>query len=165
MTTRPLFLTLCLASLTGLAAGPVLADDPAAAASALKVLTAHAQEAAHSAPAHASPARERFVVQRSETMDALIRRRWAGWPVKEEVFRHALADLNPGSIPNAANNLLKRGSTLQLPNTEDLRRTLQQHYPAAAELVRIRVEVETEEVKRSAQDSSGHDKRRWVRYP
>lgn len=161
MTTRPLLLTWCL-----LCMGPLssLAEDHGAAASALKVLTssgAPAQDATHTTGA----ARETFLVQRSETVDALVRRRWAGWPFKEEVFRHALADLNPGAIPNAANNLLKRGSTLQLPNTDDLRRAVQQHYPAAAELVRVRVEVETEEVSRSAHSNNGNEKRRWVRYP
>ena len=162
MTTRPLLLTLGLLSL-----GPVLAQaqDHGAAASALQVLTTGAA----AAPAHDTPGaaakRETFTVQRSETVDGLIRRRWAGWPFKDEVFRHALADLNPGTVPNAANNLLKRGSTLQLPNVEDLRRTVQQHYPTAAELVRVRVEVETEEVARSAHGNGGSDKRRWVRYP
>jgi len=162
MTTRPLLLTLCLLCL-----GPVSAqaEDHGAAASALKVLTSGGAPAA--AEALTSGGRETFVVQRSETVDGLIRRRWAGWPFKDEVFRRALADLNPGTIPNAANNLLKRGSTLQLPNVDDLRRAVQQHYPAAAELVRVRVEVETEEISRSAHGNSngGSDKRRWVRYP
>ena len=160
MTTRPLLLTLCLLCL-----GPVSAqaEDHGAAASALKVLTSGGAPAAAEAPA--SGGRETFVVQRSETVDGLIRRRWAGWPFKDEVFRRALADLNPGTIPNAANNLLKRGSTLQLPNVDDLRRTVQQHYPAAAELVRVRVEVESEETPRSAHGKGGSDKRRWIRYP
>lgn len=163
MTTRPLLLTLCLMCL-----GPALAQaqDHGAAASALQVLTSGTASApASEAPASTAAKRETFTVQRSETVDGLIHRRWAGWPFKDEVFRHALADLNPGTVPNAANNLLKRGSTLQLPTAEDLRRTVQQHYPAAAELVRIRVEVETEEAARPAHGSSGSDKRRWVRYP
>ena len=160
MTTRPLLLTLCLLCL-----GPVSAqaEDHGAAASALKVLTSGGAPAA--AEALTSGGRETFVVQRSETVDGLIRRRWAGWPFKDEVFRRALADLNPGTIPNAANNLLKRGSTLQLPNVDDLRRAVQQHYPAAAELVRVRVEVESEETPRSVHGNGGSDKRRWVRYP
>lgn len=148
-----------------LAAGAPAADH-GAAASALKVLTSTDGPAAHS-PAAAS-ARASHVVQRSETLDMLIRRHYAGWPFKDEVFRHALADLNPGVIPNAANNLLKRGSTLVLPGTEDLRRTVQQHYPKAADVVRIRVEVETEEILgRTAQAgaAAGPDKRRWVRFP
>ena len=161
MTTRPFVLTLCLLGLVPVSA---LAEDHGAASSALKVLTTGANSA-QPAPASASGGRETFVVQRSETVDGLIRRRWAGWPFKDEVFRRALADLNPGTIPNAANNLLKRGSTLQLPNVDDLRRTVQQHYPAGAELVRVRVEVETEETPRSAQGHGGSDKRRWVRYP
>ena len=161
MITRPLVLTLCLASLCSVSA---LAEDHGGAASALKVLTSHGPGTPDT-PAATAPARESFVVQRSESMDAMIHRRWAGWPFKDEVFRRALADLNPGAIPNAANNLLKRGSTLQLPNLDDLRRTLQQHYPAAGDLVRIRVEVETEEVQRSAHSNGGSDKRRWVRYP
>lgn len=158
MKTRPFLLILCL---VGLGPWAAQAEDHGAAASALKVLTSGAPA---SAEAHAAPqgARETFVVQRSETVDGLIHRRWAGWPFKDEVFRRALADLNPGTIPNAANNLLKRGSTLQLPNTDDLRRTVQQHYPAAGELVRVRVEVETEEVNRAG---NGQEKRRWVRYP
>ena len=165
MTTRPLPRPLLL-TLSLLCLAPVLAQaqDHGAAASALQVLTTGAAAApAHEAPGAAK--RETFVVQRSETVDGLIRRRWAGWPFKDEVFRHALADLNPGTVPNAANNLLKRGSTLQLPNVEDLRRTLHKHYPASADLVRVRVEVETEETPRPAQGNGGGDKRRWVRYP
>ena len=160
MTTRPLLLTLCPLGLGPLSAQ---AEDHGAAASALKVLTSGGAPATAEAPA--SGGRETFVVQRSETVDGLIRRRWAGWPFKDEVFRRALADLNPGTVPNAANNLLKRGSTLQLPNVDDLRRTVQQHYPAAGELVRVRVEVESEETPRSAHGNGGSEKRRWVRYP
>lgn len=100
----------------------------------------------------------------------LVRRQYAGWPLKDEVLRRALADLNPKVIPNAANNLIKRGSTLVLPNTEDLRRTLLQHYPAMGELVRVKVEHEFEEgTPRTTQGaqgaSAGIEKRRWVRFP
>ena len=117
-------------------------------------------------PHAAAPARESHLVQRSETLDMFVRRQYAGWPFKEEVFRRALAELNPSVLPNAANSLLKRGSTLMLPTTEDLRRSVQQHYPKAADLVRIRVEVETEETARNGhQAPTGPDKRRWVRFP
>ena len=140
------------------------AADPPASAAALKILTQPQAEAETKAPATA-PARESVTVQRSETLDQFVRRHWAGWPFKEEVLRHAMAELNPRAIPNAANNLLKRGSTLVLPSTEDLRRTLLQHYPAAAELVRIRVEQETEEGAARTSPATGPDKRRWVRFP
>lgn len=154
----------CLALLAGTAASA--ADNAASAAAALKVLTRSDTDhgAKPDAPAPA-PARETMTVQRSETLDQLVRRHWAGWPLKDEVLRRAMADLNPKAIPNAANNLLKRGSTLVLPNAEDLRRTLLQHYPAAGELVRIKVEQETEEGPGQTGKSTGPEKRRWVRFP
>ena len=155
---RPLLLSLGLT----LGVGATAADSPGAV-QALKVLTA--TEAPHSAPAAAASGRESLTLQRSETMDALIRRHYAGSPFKDEVLRRALAELNPKTVPNAANNLLKRGSTLVMPNTEDLRKVLQQHYPAAAELVRVRVEVETEETPARAGSANGPDRRRWVRFP
>ena len=162
MTIRTMLLSSGLALLGGVAH----AADPGAAASALKVLTS-TQDSTSTAPV-AAPARESLVLQRSETLDALIRRHYAGWPFKDEVFRRALADLNPGAVPNAANNLIKRGSTLMMPTAEDLRRTVQQHYPKAADLVRIRVEVETEELAARSGNPSGPpgaDRRRWVRFP
>lgn len=161
----------CLAPLLGLMLGliwtaAVHAADHGATATALQVLTRPlGQEAADALPK--PPVREQHVVQRSESVDMLIRRHYAGWPLKDEVFRHALHELNPGAIPNAANNLLKRGSTLVMPTAEDLRRTLLQHYPKAGDLVRIRVEVEAEDKARKSgsADAAGQDKRRWVRFP
>lgn len=150
-----------LAALTALSMTATQASEAGAAASALKVLTESTSTASDAAPSAAASARETLLVQRSETLDVLIRRRWAGWPFKDEVLRHALADLNPGVLPNASNSLLKRGSTLVLPGIDDLRRTLQKHYPASADLVRVRVEVETEE----ASPARTADKRRWVRFP
>lgn len=164
MTSRHLSLLFALGLL--LSAGAHAADD-GKAASALRALMAAEGGPAGPSPAPA-PARESHVVQRSETLDMLIRRHYAGWPFKDEVFRRALADLNPSAIPNAANNLLKRGSTLVLPTADDLRRTVQQHYPKAAEVVRIRVEVEAEEMNSRASANAagpGGDKRRWVRFP
>ena len=164
MTSRDLLVPLCLSLLL---AGAARAADHGATASALKVLTSHDQGNAGDTHA-AAPARESHLVQKSETLDMFIRRQYAGWPFKEEVFRRTLADLNPSVLPNAANSLLKRGSTLVLPTTEDLRRSVQQHYPKGAELVRIRVEVETEEMtSRNGHLSgpAGPDKRRWVRFP
>ena len=153
----------CLALLAGTACGAT--ENAASAAAALKILTQPAPESGTRTDSPA-PVRETMTVQRSETLDQLVRRHWAGWPLKDEVLRRAIADLNPRAIPNAANNLLKRGSTLVLPTTEDLRRSVQQHYPKAADLVRIRVEVETEETARNGhQAPTGADKRRWVRFP
>ena len=155
-----------LAAAAFLASAASHAADSSAAAAALKILTQPAAEASpHAEQAAAAPARETITVQRSETLDQLVRRQWAGWPLKDEVLRRAIADLNPKTIPNAANNLLRRGSVLVLPNTEDLRRTLLQHYPAAGELVRIKVEHETEESQARQSPAAGPEKRRWVRFP
>lgn len=154
-------LTAVLLSLT-LAAGAHAADS-AGALGALKILTEAAPAAAASEPPQRPPARQSLTLQRSETLDSLIHRQFAGTPFKDEVLRRALAQLNPQTVPNAANNLLKRGSTLVLPSTEDLRQTLLQHYPSAADLVRVRVEVETEE--NPAGKTAGADKRRWLRFP
>jgi len=142
------------------------AGENAAAAAALKILTQSAQESTP-APANVPAGRQSVTVERSETLDMLIRRHYAGWPLKEELLRRAVAELNPKTIPNAANNLLKRGSVLLMPNTEDLRRTLLQHYPTAADLVRIRVEQEIVEgpPPTHAPLPQGPDKRRWVRFP
>lgn len=163
MISRNTFVQLCLSLML---AATAHAADHGATASALKVLTNH--DSGHAGEPHAAvPARESHLVQRSETLDMFVRRQYAGWPFKEEVFRRALAELNPSVLPNAANSLLKRGSTLMLPTTEDLRRSVQQHYPKAADLVRIRVEVETEEMaaRNGHQAPAGPDKRRWVRFP
>jgi len=101
-------------------------------------------------------------VQRSETVDMLVRRLNPGSPFKDEVFRHALVDLNPSALPNAANNLLKRGSTLMLPNVEDLRRTLLRHYPGTAVLLQAPLEGQAEH---DSPSPAGPNKRRWVRFP
>lgn len=151
-----------------LAAHAHAADNSATAAAALKVLTQARHEASASAPATGS--HETVTLQRSETLDMLVRRQYPGWPLKDEVLRRALADLNPKVIPNAANNMLKRGSIVVLPNTEDLRRTLLQHYPAMGELVRVKVEQEVVEggshaLQGGTAPQGGAEKRRWVRFP
>lgn len=158
--------TLISLSLGLLLAASAHAADSSAALGALKILTAApAEPAAAQTPPPA--ARQSLTLQRSETLDNLIHRQFAGTPFKDEVWRRALAELNPKSVPSAANNLLKRGSTLVLPNTEDLRQSLLQHYPSTADLVRVRVEVETEEhgAAHASGKANGPDKRRWVRFP
>lgn len=162
MNTRPISLLLSLLCSLSLWPGSAAqAADPGAAAAALKVLTA--APVAAEAPAPAGPAtRERMVVQRSETVDMLIRRLNPGSPFKDEVFRHALLDLNPGALPNAANNLLKRGSTLMLPNAEDLRRSLLKHYPGVVSVLQARPEAGAEANSMAA---NGPHKQRWVRFP
>lgn len=139
------------------------AADSSGALGALKILTEAAPATAAPEPAQRPPARQSLTLQRSETLDSLIRRQFSGTPFKDEVLRRALAELNPKTVPSAANNLIKRGSTLVLPSTEDLRQTLLQHYPTTADLVRVRVEVETEE--NPSGKTAGADKRRWVRFP
>ena len=147
----------------GLLLGNAAQADSGSAAAALKVLTSPSTEEATNPSAHAAPTgRERLTVQRSETVDMLVRRLNPGSPFKDEVFRHALVDLNPSALPNAANNLLKRGSTLMLPNVEDLRRTLLRHYPGTAVLLQAPVEGQAEH---DSPSPAGPNKRRWVRFP
>jgi len=164
MNTRPISLLLSLLCGLSLWLGSAAqAADPGAAAAALKVLTTPDTAEAPVPAAPTTPsARERMVVQRSETVDMLVRRLNPGSPFKDEVFRHALVDLNPGALPNAANNLLKRGSTLMLPNAEDLRRSLLKHYPGVAGVLQAHPEAGTEADSATA---SGPNKRRWVRFP
>jgi len=138
------------------------ADNSSSTAAALKILT-QTHEADHQTPAQA-PARKAITVDRSETVDMLIRRQYAGWPLKEEMLRKALAELNPKVLPNAANNLLKRGSTLVLPTAEDLRHTLLRQYPAAADLVQgAAAKAESHDGQASSTPQAIN--RRWVRYP
>jgi len=138
------------------------ADNSSSTAAALKILT-QTHEADHQTPAQA-PARKAITVDRSETVDMLIRRQYAGWPLKEEMLRKALAELNPKVLPNAANNLLKRGSTLFLPTAEDLRHTLLRQYPAAADLVQgAAAKAESHDGQASSTPQAIN--RRWVRYP
>lgn len=167
MNTRPFPLLSQLVFGLGLLLGLSLVNtaqaDPGSAAAALKVLTSPSTEEAPSPSANAAPTgRERLTVQRSETVDMLVRRLNPGSPFKDEVFRHALVDLNPSALPNAANNLLKRGSTLMLPNVEDLRRTLLRHYPGTAVLLQAPLEGQAEH---DSPSPAGPNKRRWVRFP
>lgn len=167
MNTRPFpllsQLVFGLGLLLGLSLVNVAQADPGSAAAALKVLTSPSTEEAPSPSANAAPTgRERLTVQRSETVDMLVRRLNPGSPFKDEVFRHALVDLNPSALPNAANNLLKRGSTLMLPNAEDLRRSLLKHYPGVAGVLQAHPEAAAEA---DSPVASGPDKRRWVRFP
>ena len=136
------------------------ADSSASAAAALKILTQPGHEASAATPP--ASGHETLTLQRSETLDMLVRRLNPGSPFKDEVFRRALADLNPTTLPNAANNLLKRGSTLQLPNVEDLRRTLLRHYPGTAVLLQPPLEGQAEH---DSPSPAGPNKRRWVRFP
>ena len=145
-----------------LASAPSAADNASATASALKILT-QPHDDGHEASA-APPPRSTITVERSETLDMLVRRLYAGSPFKDEFLRKALAELNPKVLPNAANSLLKRGSVLTLPTAEDLRRTLVRQYPAAAELVAGNGNASHDGQGQSAV-SAPPVHRRWVRYP
>ena len=169
---RPLTPVLSITLLAGLCllASPFAhaADPTQSAAAALQVLT-QAHEATAQA-AHTEPSRETLQVKRSETLDMLVHRLYPGWPLKDEVLRRALADLNPHALPNAANNLLKRGSTLVLPNPEDIRRTLLRHYPTAASTLLPGAggpdaEADPGRSGPAMAMPQGQDKRRWVRFP
>ena len=153
----PLLPSLALMALSSLT---FAADNTATTAAALKILTR-----SHDA-APETPQRMTVTVDRSETLDMFVRRHYTGWPLKEELLRKALAELNPKVLPNAANSLLKRGSTLNLPNAEDLRRTLLRQYPAAAELVKGAAESkDAADAQSHTTQSSLPPQRRWVRYP
>lgn len=164
MITRPTPLLLTLVCGLALLQGPAAnAADPGGAAAALKVLTApHTEEAPAASESPAAGGRQTLQVQKSETLDMLVRRLNPGSPFKDEVFRRALADLNPTTLPNAANNLLKRGSTLVLPNAQDLHRTLLRHYPSTASWLLAPPE---KQVEHSSAASHGPSKNRWVRFP
>jgi hypothetical protein len=139
------------------------AETSAAAASALKVLTAPMNEA-HStsgaAPSHSGAAGYSITVQKGESIDAVIRRGLPGLILNEEFMRQALAKANPRIFPKGRTYPVRPGTVLVLPTPETLRQQVLLQYPQTAALFQPSAEP-----SEASNASTGPDKRRWVRFP
>lgn len=138
------------------------AETSAAAASALKVLSAPLEEA-RSRPAarlSESDSRASVTVQKGESIDAAIRRGLPGLILNDEFMRQALAKANPRIFPKGRTYPVKPGTVLMLPSPEALRQQILLQYPQTAALFQPSAE------KTDATDTpAGPDKRHWVRFP
>lgn len=139
------------------------AETSAAAASALKVLTAPWADAntpsgaAHPEGAHSGAS---ITVQKGESIDAVIRRGLPGLILNDEFLRQALAKANPRIFPKGRTYPVKPGTVLMLPSHEALRQQILSQYPQTAALFQASAE------QTDASDvPAGPDKRRWVRFP
>jgi len=142
------------------------ADTSAAAAAALKVLTApmngsesHASSTG-SGPHASSPEGPRITVQKGESIDAVLRRGLPGMPLKDEFMRQALAKANPKIFPKGTTYPVRPGTVLTLPSVEALRQLILAQSPQAAGLFHVPAVKEDE-----PEANPGPDKRRWVRFP
>ena len=139
------------------------AETSAAAASALKVLTAPLNDAngpsgaAHPDGGHSGAS---ITVQKGEGIDAVIRRGLPGLVLNDEFMRQALAKANPRIFPKGRTYPVKPGTVLMLPSHEALRQQIQLQYPQTAALFQASAE-QTD----SSDAPAGPDKRRWVRFP
>lgn len=139
------------------------ADTSAAAAAALKVLSAPLSEGP--TPALASrpdsgPAGQSITVQKGESIDAVIRRGLPGVILNEEFLRQALAKANPRIFPKGRTYPVRPGTVLLLPSAQTLREQVLAQYPQTAALLKFEP-VRSEEPELP----TGPDKRRWVRFP
>lgn len=142
------------------------ADTSAAAAAALKVLSASLDDS----PSHAastggganglSAEGPRITVQKGESIDAVLRRGLPGMPFKDEFMRQALAKANPKIFPRGTTYPVRPGTVLTLPSVEALRQHLLAQSPQAAALFQAPVPKED-----TPESNTGPDKRRWVRFP
>ena len=165
---RPAWAGFCLLLAATVMALPVAqaAETSAAAASALKVLSAplngdnSASSAAVNPTKGNAPAGQLITVQKGESIDAVLRRGLPGMPLKDEFMRQALAKANPKIFPRGQTYPVRPGTVLTLPSVEALRQHILAQSPQAAAL------FQASAVKEDAEDSNpGPDKRRWVRFP
>ncbi|PIT82030.1 hypothetical protein [Limnohabitans sp. 15K] len=142
------------------------AETSAAAASALKVLTAPLNGDGNASapmgnPAMGNtPAGHHITVQKGESIDAVLRRGLPGIPLKEEFMRQALAKANPKVFPKGQTYPVRPGTVLALPSVEALRQHISAQSPQAAALFQA-----TAATDEAAEMNTGPDKRRWVRFP
>lgn len=140
------------------------ADTSAAAAAALKVLTAPLNAESGSTASGAGVAHAeggaRITVQKGESIDAVIRRGLPGLPLKEEFLRQALANANPKIFPRGRTYPVRPGTVLALPSPEALRQQILAQAPQAAVLFQVTAPTAEESTA-----PTGPDKRRWVRFP
>ena len=99
-------------------------------------------------------ARSRYVVQRGETLDKIIRKTVASGMTNGRsamaLVRKAFLALNPQAFPRGTVHVISAGATLHIPTTDDLRAMAGgQALPSAAAY--------------GAHSTS--DKRNWVRFP
>ena len=173
---RIMMLSLAAGVLLALSLNTQAADNSSASAAALKVLlgpagdfqqmgnapptgTLQAMAAKSGQASAATPAgRATVTVQRGETLDRLIRRALPGMPLHPDFLRQAFVQVNPQVFPRGAAHAMRSGTTLLVPNADDLRQMLALQHPEFMALwarSEPAAQVENEPI----------DKRRWVRYP
>jgi Tfp pilus assembly protein FimV len=139
------------------------AETSAAAASALKVLTAPLADAnspSATAMTDGGHSGTSITVQKGESIDAVIRRGLPGLILNDEFMRQALAKANPRIFPKGRTYPVRPGTVLVLPSPEALRQQILLQYPQTAALFQASAE------QNDASDAPpGPDKRRWVRFP
>jgi Tfp pilus assembly protein FimV len=134
------------------------------------LLQSSAGRAADSAPTSASvglpvqaSGRQAVAVERGQSLDALLRKHLAASPLKVEVLRDLVRQLNPQAFAPGGGHRLLAGARLQLPTAEDQMRHAFGKSGAAMALAR-------EEAVESAAGPWGNGaaaaaRRGWVRYP
>lgn len=156
-----------LLTLLCMCTGAHAADNSAAAAAALKILTTPmgTSTSLMAAPETSEPVltRPSVTVQRGEGLDAVIRRTWPGLPFKDDFMRRSFMRVNPQVYPQAKLRPLRPGTTLQVPTPDDVRQMLKEQSPWAANMLLAAPEPTDEAGASSA--NKALDKRRWVRFP
>lgn len=99
-------------------------------------------------------------VSRTETLESVIRRSVPQLPLKDSVVRQAFIQLNPQAFPVRNVTVIRAGTVLRVPNTDDLRTVAIRESPSAASLFlgnSLPQEAPLEETR--------EEKRQWVRFP
>ncbi|MEI6601213.1 MAG: hypothetical protein WCN21_12095 [Comamonadaceae bacterium] len=125
-------------------------------------LTVKAEGAAPAVPGASAKAVRTYVPKAGESLDQVIRKTMADSPLRIELLRKAIVDLNPSAFVAGNPARMRAHVSLQLPDSAQLAQSVLTQHMAASK----GVAVADENNGRSGSTSGVPDeRRRWVRFP
>jgi Tfp pilus assembly protein FimV len=107
--------------------------------------------------------RQTVAVERGQSLDALLRKHLAASPLKVEVLRDLVRQLNPQAFAPGGGHRLLAGARLQLPSAEDQMRHA--FGKAGASMASAREETLESAAGPWGNGAAAAARRGWVRYP
>ncbi len=108
------------------------------------------------APAAAANAPVKYTVREGDTLDKVIRMHMGNSPLRIEILREAVIQLNPQAFAKGANKFLLANAVLTLPNHSEL---------VQKQLAAVLPPVEAAAPAPSTSSYTEDRRKSWVRYP
>lgn len=142
-------------------------------ASTQKLEAVHANFAAPMAKPHAAstPVKSNagvvgtYQVKAGDTLDRVVQRVWPDSPLKPEVLKQAIVEMNPNAMTRGMPKMLMAGATLNLPNERQIIEARMNKKDLALEHAEKDLKTYTSYPDQALDLESAEKRRHWVAYP